>query len=103
MIGEGRVWDGREALRLGLVDELGGLNDAIAAMAAHLNVESYTISAYPDIRQKWYAPLLEAGSELKASFVRSELGEMAPVYDTLERIRTMSTLQCRMDFVDVRL
>ncbi|MDE7476220.1 MAG: signal peptide peptidase SppA [Duncaniella sp.] len=103
MIGEGRVWDGREALRLGLVDELGGLNDAIAAMAAHLNVESYTISAYPDIRQKWYAPLLEAGSELKASFVRSELGEMAPVYETLERIRTMSTLQCRMDFVDVRL
>lgn len=101
MIGEGRVWDGREALRLGLVDELGSLSDAIAAMAKQLNVESYTLSTYPDIRQKWYAPLLEAGSELKASIVRDELGEMAPLYETLERVKTMSTLQCRMDFVDI--
>ena len=32
-IAEGRIWDGAEALKLGLVDELGGLDDAIAGMA----------------------------------------------------------------------
>ncbi|MCM1077415.1 MAG: signal peptide peptidase SppA [Bacteroides sp.] len=103
MIGEGRVWDGREALKLGLVDELGSLDDALAAMAAQLNVESYTVVSYPNVKDKWYAALLEASNQIKASMVRSELGEMASLYDTLNRIKGMSTLQCRMDFVEVSL
>ena len=103
-IGEGRVWDGREALRIGLVDELGGLDAAIAAMAKQLNVESYTISTYPNPKQKWYASIIEAaGSDIKAAIVRNELGEMSSLYETLERVKGMSTLQCRMDFVDVTL
>lgn len=102
-IGEGRVWDGSEALKLGLVDKLGGLDTALADMAAQLNVESYTVTVYPDAKQKWYAPLLEAGADFKASLVRDELGEMASLYDTLRRVKGMSTLQCRMDFVDVSL
>lgn len=32
-IAEGRVWDGAEALKLGLVDEIGGLDTAVAGMA----------------------------------------------------------------------
>lgn len=103
MIGEGRVWDGREALKLGLVDELGGLDAALADMASRLNVETYTVSTFPNPKQKWYAPLLEAGNELKTSLVRDELGEMASLYDTIRRVKGMSALQCRMDFVEVSL
>lgn len=104
IIGEGRVWDGSEALKLGLVDELGGLDDAIAAMAKELNVESYTVSSYPVTENKWYDLLLEAGiSDLKASFIRSELGEMSSLYETINRIKGMSVLQCRMDFTEVNL
>lgn len=103
-IGEGRVWDGREALRIGLVDELGGLDATIAAMAKQLNVESYTISTYPNPKQKWYASIIEAaGTDIKAAIVRNELGEMSSLYETLQRVKGMSTLQCRMDFVDVTL
>lgn len=103
-IGEGRVWDGREALKIGLVDELGGLDAAIAAMAKQLNVETYTISTYPNPEQKWYASLIEAaGTDIKASIIRNELGEMSSLYETLQRVKGMSTLQCRMDFVDVSL
>ncbi|MCM1356184.1 MAG: signal peptide peptidase SppA [Staphylococcus sp.] len=103
MIGEGRVWDGREALRLGLVDELGGLDAAIAAMAANLNVETYTVRTYPDVKQEWYAALIEAGNNIKASIVRDELGEMSTLYETIQRVKGMSTMQCRMDFVEVEL
>ena len=104
IIGEGRVWDGSEALKLGLVDELGGLDDAIAAMAKELNVESYTVSSYPVTKNKWYDLLLEAGiSDLRASFIRSELGEMSSLYETINRIKGMSVLQCRMDFTEVNL
>ena len=102
-IGEGRVWDGSEALKLGLVDELGGLDAAITAMAKELNVETYTISTYPNAKQEWYAAILEAGGELKASMVRDELGDMADLYDTIRRIKGMSTLQARMDFTQLSL
>lgn len=77
-IAEGRVWDGAEALKIGLVDELGGLDAAIAGMAKELNVETWTIKEYPSVEVKWYDAILEAGADLKASVVREELGDMAP-------------------------
>lgn len=40
-IGQGRVWDGVKALELGLVDELGSLDDAIAAAAELAEIETY--------------------------------------------------------------
>lgn len=103
MIAEGRVWDGAEALKIGLVDELGGLDAAIAAMAAQLNVDSYTIATYPELKPKWYDALIEAGAEIKAAMVRDELGEFNDLYETLNRVKGMSTLQCHMDYVEVSL
>lgn len=101
MIGEGRVWDGSEALRLGLVDELGGLDAAIAAMAKKLNVETYTISVYPNVKQEWYTAILEASKNVKEAAIHEELGDMQPFYETVKRIKGMSTLQARMDFVEI--
>ena len=47
-IGEGRVWLGQDALRLGLVDELGSMNDAIAKAAELANLEDYQLVYYPE-------------------------------------------------------
>lgn len=102
-IGEGRVWDGREALRLGLVDELGGLDDAVAAMARKLNVESYTVEYYPDKSTDWVESLIKATDNMKANAVSEELGEFAPLYRTIKRIKFISPLQTRMDFTEVSL
>lgn len=46
-IGEGRVWDAVTALKIGLVDEIGGVHDAIDWVAAELKIENYGISRYP--------------------------------------------------------
>ena len=49
-IGQGRVWTGSDALEIGLVDEIGTLEDAIAyaaALAGDENVKSWNIKAYP--------------------------------------------------------
>ena len=40
-IAQGRVWSGKEALRLGLVDDLGGLEDAIRCAAKLAKIEKY--------------------------------------------------------------
>ena len=46
-IGEGRVWDAVTAMKIGLVDELGSLEDAIDWVAKDLNIENYGVSRYP--------------------------------------------------------
>lgn len=102
-IAEGRVWDGTEALKLGLVDELGGLDDAIAGMAKQLNATTWTVRNYPEHKTKWYDMLIDAGTDIKARMVRSELGEMAPLYETVDRIKNMSVLQARMDEFKINL
>lgn len=103
MIAEGRVWDGQEALKIGLVDEIGGLPDAISAMAKKLNVETWTVHEYPKKESKWYELLLEAGSDLKTSIVRDELGEMSTIYETLNRVKGLHPVQARMDMIQITL
>ena len=46
-IGEGRVWLGKDAKEIGLVDELGNINDAIAKAAELANLGQYDIVSYP--------------------------------------------------------
>ena len=45
-IAQGRVWSGKRAQELGLVDERGGLKDAMASAAKTANLESYTVEEY---------------------------------------------------------
>jgi protease-4 len=49
-IAEGRVWDGQTALKLKLVDEIGGLDAAIAAMAKKLKTSKYNYISYPKVK-----------------------------------------------------
>ena len=80
-IAEGRVWDGLTASRIGLVDRLGGLDMALADMAAELDAaDNYKIKEYPDLKFKWWEEVLNMSSNMKASVVETELGQYAPLY-----------------------
>ncbi|MBP5190383.1 MAG: signal peptide peptidase SppA [Bacteroidales bacterium] len=46
-IARGRVWTGRDALKLGLVDALGGLDDAISIAADSAGISKYAVIDYP--------------------------------------------------------
>ena len=48
-IGEGRVWLGKDAVGIGLVDELGNINDAISKAAELAALEQYAITYYPEV------------------------------------------------------
>ena len=100
-IAEGRVWDGAEALKLGLVDEIGGLDTAVAGMARELNASTWTIRNYPETKEKWYDLLIEAGADVKTRMIRDELGEMASIYETVARVKGMSPVQARMEIMKV--
>ena len=52
-IGEGRVWLGQDALQLGLVDELGNIDNAIAKAAALAGIEDYALVTSPEKKDAW--------------------------------------------------
>ena len=58
-IGEGRVWLGKDAKRLGLVDEMGDLDKAIAKAAELAHLETYRLGYYPEVKDPW-EEMLEA-------------------------------------------
>jgi protease-4 len=75
-IAQGRVWSGSEALKLKLVDEIGGLNDAIAAAAKLGKTKLYRTQNYPEY-EKNFNDLLSGFSLIKSkdAFIKEEIGE----------------------------
>src|SRR5476651_123963 len=74
-IGQGRVWTGEQALKRGLVDRLGNINDAIVMAAKKAKVRDYKLITYPE--QKSIFNKFGSGltAEVKTKMLQSELGE----------------------------
>jgi protease IV len=94
-IAQGRVWTGDQGLANGLVDTIGGLDDAIAYAAQKANLKNYRIKEYPESKTL-SEKIEESFGEVKADMVREELGEQYEVYKTLQRMKTMTGIQARM-------
>ncbi|WP_298737622.1 signal peptide peptidase SppA [uncultured Chitinophaga sp.] len=98
-IAQGRVWSGVQAKELGLVDRLGGLNEAIAAAAKMAKISSYRLREYPDVKDPIEKLLSSLGNKTSASMVKKELGEHYTIYQQIKRIKEMSgEAQARLPF-----
>ena len=70
-LAQGRVWSGKQALKLGLIDDLGDLQDAIKLAANDLDIEDYNVIEYPKFEDnlenmlKGITPSLELRNPLK--------------------------------------
>ncbi len=98
-IAEGRVWDGQSALENGLIDKLGGLDDALSDMAKALGSESYYITEYPEVKSRWWSMILDMDSELTSSVANNEFAAAYNCMKAIRKIRGISPLQCRMDYI----
>ena len=97
-IAEGRVWTGEQALKIGLVDKLGNLEDAIKAAAKLAELEKYTVGRYPS-PTPWFVTLLDKSSnEYMESQMRAALGEYYSTFALIKRIGKMDPVQARMPF-----
>ncbi|MGI4750921.1 MAG: signal peptide peptidase SppA [Janthinobacterium lividum] len=97
-IGQGRVWTGSQALKIGLVDRLGGLDAAIRSAAAKAKISDYKLVTYPE--QKSLLENFGAGfaSEAKTYMMKQELGESYRYYNDLQTILKYSGAQMRMPY-----
>lgn len=97
-IAEGRVWDGRSALEIGLVDRLGTLSDAIEAMADELDFgNDYCVIEYPNPSPTFWEAVSGSEVKMKERILRSELGEAYDIYRHINYIRNAAPVQCRME------
>ena len=97
-IAEGRVWTGEQAKKIGLIDKLGNLDDAIDAAAKLAEVEKYTVGRYPS-PEPWYMSLLDKSTnEYMESQIRAALGEYYSAFALVRRIGKMDPIQARMPF-----
>jgi protease-4 len=71
-IGQGRVWTGNQALKLGLVDELGGIDLAIQSAAELAEIEDYGIREYP-AQKDFFLSLLEESTESVSERIKQSL------------------------------
>lgn len=101
-IAQGRVWTGEKAMELGLVDELGGLDAAIAEAKELANLDQYRITEYPKVKDplqqfmdKWLNPN-NATTSARQAVLQAEMGEFYPYYQQLKEITEMKGPQARM-------
>lgn len=103
-IAEGRVWAGEKAMEIGLVDCMGGLDLAIADIAAEIGSEGdYYIKEYPKVKFKWWEEMLDLSKTMKASLIKGFVGEdNMKFYELTEYVKNIDPLQARMDFIEIK-
>ena len=101
-IAEGRVWDGKSAFELGLVDKLGGLDMAIKDMAQELGYNKYAIAEYPSLEEELINSLMKGDFNLKSEILKKELGETYQYYQQINYLKDLAPLQCRMEVVEIK-
>ncbi|WP_285649297.1 signal peptide peptidase SppA [Allomuricauda sp. NBRC 101325] len=101
-IAQGRVWSGIDAQALGLVDELGNLDDAIAMAADMADIGSYSIQKYPKYKsgfEQFQESLGGAKAKISESLIQEEIG--AEAYKILKEFKQFSEqkgIQAKMPF-----
>ncbi len=94
-IAQGRVWTGVDAIKIGLVDELGGIDLAIQRAAEAADLDTYKIDNYPKI-EKDFDDLLESMTSFpfaksKEELIKEEIGLEA--YEVIKHIKKLSELK----------
>jgi protease IV len=97
-IAQGRVWAGVDAKRIGLIDEFGGLKEAIAIAAKKANLEEYRITNLPALQDPFEKLVKSFGANASTYFVKQQLGDDYKYYEQLQSIRNMHGIKARMLF-----
>ncbi|MCD8740194.1 signal peptide peptidase SppA [Mucilaginibacter roseus] len=98
-IGQGRVWTGKQALKIGLVDRLGNIDDAVKAAAKKAEVKNYKVVEYPEQDSPFKSLGATFSAQVKTKLLMSELGEDYRYYEQIKQVKgIMRVPQARLPF-----
>ncbi len=99
-IGQGRVWSGFDAKRIGLVDDFGGIDKAIEEAVKLAKLTEYKVIEFPK-QKEFFQQIMDefSGEDATTKALQKELGENYVYYHTLKSISSMKGIQARLPYV----
>ena len=100
-VAQGHVWLGQDALKIKLVDQLGGLDEAVKKAAELAKVEEYYTDSYPakaDFMDTLLKASGEAGDNYLNSQLRATLGEYYEPFMLMKKLDKQNAIQARVPF-----
>lgn len=100
-IAQGRVWLGQDALKIHLIDQLGGLDDAINKASQLAKLKEYHTAEYPEVLS-WKDQLLQSvsrNSYLDDEWLRLALGSLYNPFMTLRNLNNREMLQAQIPYI----
>ncbi|MBP7238948.1 MAG: signal peptide peptidase SppA [Saprospiraceae bacterium] len=86
-VAQGRIWSGKKAVELGLVDKLGTLEDAIASAATLAGIEEYRVKEYPVFQnplQKMISDIMDQNSGGASAMFKSEIPQIMRIWQVAQ-------------------
>lgn len=97
-IGQGRVWTGLDAIKIGLVDEIGGLEKAIEIAKETAQLKSYDVVDYPKRKDPFEQLMEDLTQNVEAKVLTHTLGNDYKYYEKVQSIKEQSGVMARMPF-----
>ena len=97
-IAEGRVWTGEDALKIGLVDKIGGLDDAIKLAVAKSKLKAYQVKEFP-VKENFETKLMKSfGEDMETRFVKAQFGEHYAIFKQIKDAEKLNGIQARLPY-----
>lgn len=97
-IAQGRVWTGNQALKIGLVDAIGGIDTAIEEAVKLAKLENYSVNSYPEKTDFFDSLLLSGKDDLATRVMKGYIGDDYKLIKTLREIKEQSYIQARIPY-----
>jgi len=97
-IGQGRVWSGTDAKKIGLIDDFGGLDLAVKTAAKLAKLDKYRVTELPEQKDPFTMLIEEFSNEGYSRFIKSELGDNYVYLNYIRAISQMKGVQARLPF-----
>jgi len=98
-IGQGRVWSGKDALRIGLVDVLGGIDDAVKIAANMAGLEDYRVTELPEAKDPMEQMMKQLSGGGEEALLKARLGNYYTYMKEIETMMNMKGVQARLPFM----
>ena len=95
---QGRVWSGADAKEIGLVDILGGLNDAVAIAAEMAGSKDYIVKEYPKQKDPLQQILEDFGASASIESILVNNHQLSPYFKHLKSLSKMKGIQMRLPY-----
>ncbi len=95
-IGMGRIWSGTNAVEIGLVDELGGLKDAIAKAAEMAEVDDFEEEEFPKLKDPFEEFMKNFFSGAEMTFLNYYLGDEQKHLKKIRNVKNLKGIRTQM-------